>query len=115
MRDTIEGLIRAEAVIFWRCEVCGAQGRVDLAALRLRLGPAFSLANRRPSCRLCPGRVLFEDRGRVFIRRLDTIGDHSPAGWAYHDAERARLYALGWRVVMGKWTAPDDQTTGEDP
>lgn len=106
MQHTIESLIAAGAVVHWRCEVCRASGPVDLAAVMAARGPGFSLADRRPPCRLCPGRVLFEDRSRVYHRPLDTLPLDDPAVWAFYDAERARLYSLGWRVVMGKWVAP---------
>lgn len=111
MADTLADLIQAEAVIYWRCEVCRAQGRANLEAMQQKLGPAFSLTNRRPSCRLCPGRVVFEDRSRVYHRSLDTISDSSPEWWAYGEAERRRLNALGWRVVMGKWEPPSHGRT----
>lgn len=107
MHDTIESLIQSGAVIHWRCEVCRAGGKADLEAIRAAKGPDFTLSNRRPSCRICPGRVLFEDRSSVYFRRMDIHTDRDPAFWAYQDRERARLYALGWRVVMGKWVAPE--------
>ncbi len=107
MQETVQRLIEAGAVVHWRCEVCRASGPVDLAAIRAARGSEFSLSNRRPSCRLCPGRVAFEDRSRVYHRPLDTIATDDPTSWAFYDAERARLYALGWRVVMGKWVRPE--------
>jgi len=94
----------------WLCLVCRAQGPVDLAAVAAALGPDATLANRRPRCRVagCPGRVRFLDANSFWPLSLDTITDRHPAWWAFNDQERARLIALGWRMVMGKWISPDD-------
>lgn len=96
-------MIKAGSDVVWRCEVCQKIGKVDLEKIALLMGSDTTLANRRPSCRLCPGRVKFEVRRGPFAHSLDTI--HEAEDWAYSESERRRLYALGWRVVMGKWKA----------
>lgn len=96
----------------WRCSVCQGQGPVDLVAVAAALGPDATLGNRRPRCRVpgCPGRVRFLDANSVWPLPLDTITDADDAWWTFDDQERARLTALGWRVHMGKWVAPDPVT-----
>lgn len=105
-RAAVGHLIEHERRVVWQCEVCRARGPVDLARVCAALGPDFSLANRRPSCRLCPGRVEFKDETSMYGHSLDTGRINSAAWFAYNAAERTRLYALGWRVEMGKWIAP---------
>lgn len=111
--ETVDIMIERGAVIHWRCEVCGLGGPADLVTIRAARGAAFTLADKRPSCRACPGRVVFEDRSSVYFQRLDIHTDRDPAFWTYQDAERARLYALGWRVVMGKWVRPSSRVPGK--
>lgn len=103
---TIGQLVERDMSIRWRCEVCRAYGYVDLVALQKAKGADFTLANRRPPCRHCPGRVKFEDATSVFPRPIDTIKQGADAYWAFYDAQRARLYGLGWRVRDGKWVRP---------
>lgn len=93
------------ARIVWQCDVCRATGRADIQRMADFLGPDFILLNRKPACSRCPGRLTFLDASHAYWRKLETFDDRDSAWWAYQDRERARLNRLGWRVVMGKWTA----------
>lgn len=103
-------MIEREAKIRWECEVAplGHSGPADLHAIARARGGDYALANRRPPCRIpgCPGRVRFMDKTHVWPRQVDTITDKDPAWWTYSAAEKARLYALGWWLEMGKWRPP---------
>ena len=81
-----------------------------MVAVAAALGPNATLGNRRPRCRLpgCPGRVRFLDANSFWPLALDTITEGDAVWWTFEDLERARLIALGWRMVMGKWVAPGD-------
>lgn len=103
---TLAEALASSARIVWQCDVCRAYGRADLVAMIAALGPDFVLLDRKPACRVCPGKVTFLDASHVFWRRLETFTDRDAVWWAYQDRERARLNALGWRVIAGKWTAP---------
>lgn len=110
MVETVAALIGREARIRWYCDVGrGHSGDLDLQRVASLRGADVILANRRPPCPTpgCPGRVQFKDETRVFGRSLDTIQVHDPAGFAYIDQRREELKALGYRMVMGKWVAPD--------
>lgn len=100
----------------WRCSVCQGQGPVDLVAVAAALGLDATLGNRRPRCRVpgCPGRVRFLDANSFWPLPLDTITEADEAWWTFNDQERAQLHALGWRMFMGKWIAPD-MLGGMDP
>ena len=93
----------------WECEVCRSAGPVDLVRIANRQGLDFSLANRRPRCRApgCPGRARFLDASNPWPRSLDTLQTGSAPYWAYRDQEDARLAALGWRMVEGRWRPPE--------
>lgn len=105
---SVGALLQAGHRVIWDCEVCRRIGDVDLVAIAVTHGEAFSLANRRPPCRQpgCPGRVRFRLSMGLWHRELDTLTERDPAWWAYQDAERARLIALGWRIEAGKWVGP---------
>lgn len=107
MTVTVADLIEKQAKVFWRCLVCEGTGPVDLQAVLAAKGPAFSLVNRRPRCRKCPGRVKFMDQTRHWPAPLDTITDRDDAWWDFNDAERRRLQAAGWTLKMGHWADPD--------
>lgn len=94
----------------WDCEVCGRAGPVDLIRIANHRGLDFSLANRRPRCRSpgCPGRVRFFDITSTWPLTLDTVKTGSRPYWDYRDLEHARLSALGWRMVEGRWTPPEN-------
>ena len=104
--DSLADLIARRRKIRWRCEVCRTHGDVDLTKVHAAMGDDFTFTNRRPRCRLCPGRVLFFDHTSMWPRRLDTIDEKHDGWWAYNDAERTRLEALGWSIYMGEWIRP---------
>ena len=104
--STIADLIASSADVIWRCEVCQRIRPVDLERIAREKGPETTLANRRPRCRLCPGRVQFEVRRGPFTHPLDTIKPGSEADGVYTEGERSRLKAMGWRLELGKWVAP---------
>lgn len=104
----VSDLIRAGHVVIWDCEVCQRAGPVDLIAIERAKGGDWSLANRRPCCRQpgCIGRVRFKRMNGLWAFPMDTIKDGSAEAFAYHDGERERLEAAGWRIRSGKWQAP---------
>lgn len=89
-----------------RCLVCERMTDVDLAPILAAKGPDYSLAKRRPPCRdrTCPGRVLFEDWSRMWPIPFEDIPLEDR--WAFDDAERTKLEALGWTMVEGHWHDP---------
>lgn len=112
-------MIERGAKIRWECEVsplahCGA---TDLNAIARAKGGDFTLANRRPACRIpgCPGRIRFMDKSYVWPRQVDTIDERYAAWWDYSAAEKERLYALGWWLEMGKWQPPPAPVYGRGP
>lgn len=108
--ETVSAMIERGARIKWECEVSfpGHSGEVDLPAVAKARGGDFTLANRRPACRIpgCPGRVRFVDMSSAWPRKLDTLTDKDDAWWAYFAAERERLEALGWWMKGGYWQPP---------
>lgn len=108
--ETVHAMIERGAKIRAECEVApiGHSGPADLPAIARAKGGDYSLANRRPACRVpgCPGRVRFIDTTSMWPRSLDTITDRDAAWWDYGAAEKARLHALGWWLEMGKWRPP---------
>lgn len=109
MAETVADLIRAGGAVRWYCDAGGHSGVVDLERIACLRGPYTVLSDRRPRCRMpdCPGRVEFKDHRRVFARPLDTIPADAPSAWAYEERRRAELKALGYRLEMGKWVAPE--------
>ena len=109
--ETVSAMIERGARIKWECEVSfpGHSGEVDLSAIAKARGGDFTLANRRPACRIpgCPGRVRFVDMSSAWPRKLDTITDSDDAWWAYNAAEKARMEAMGWWMKSGYWQAPE--------
>ena len=101
----VSDLIAHKRRVQWRCCVCYAAGPLHLMMVWEVCGD-ISLANRRPPCKLCPGRVKFVDVTSIWGKPLDTIRETDEAFWEYGERERAKLQALGWRVEMGKWVAP---------
>lgn len=116
--ETVHAMIERSAKIRAECEVApiGHSGPADLHAIARAKGGDYSLANRRPPCRVpgCPGRVRFVDMTSVWPRSLDTITDRNAAWWNYSAAEKARLYALGWWLEMGKWRPPPEPRYGSE-
>ena len=110
---TLGGLVKRQAKVRWMCPVCEANGDVDLPALLTAKGPDYSLADRRPSCHLCPGRVRFVFWSSMWPVELDTITDRAAAWWSFQEAERNRLMALGWTLHMGHWIDPDGKASWE--
>lgn len=53
--NSLDAMIEAGALIRVWCWACKKSGDVDLFALRERVGPGYSLLNRRCRCRLTPG------------------------------------------------------------
>lgn len=108
--ETVSAMIERGARIKWECEVkpIGHGGDADLHAIAKAMGGDFALANRRPPCRIpgCPGRVRFVDMSSAWPRKLDTIDERDAAWWAYTEAEKKRLFAMGWWLEMGKWQPP---------
>ena len=84
-----------------------AVGDVDLQRMISAKGPDFSLANRRPFCPLCPGRVRFIDCSSAWPRTLDTISSRDDAWWRFNEEEKRRVMALGWDLKDGHWHDPD--------
>ena len=112
MRETTLGwLSEHERTVRWECEVAplGHNGQVDLGRLAKAKGGTFSLANRRPACKIpgCPGRVRFVDRSSMWARPLDTITDRDEAYWEYEAAFRKRMASAGWEIQSGYWFSPD--------
>lgn len=108
--ETVQRMIERSAKIRWRCDVGqGHHGDVDLKRIAKAKGGDYSLVNRRPPCRIpgCPGVVIFEDFTGSWPRKVETITDRDPAWWAENDRRRTELEALGYRVEMGKWIAPE--------
>ncbi|MGH6979022.1 MAG: hypothetical protein ACRED4_07005 [Brevundimonas sp.] len=116
--ETVSAMIERGAEIQAECEVkaVGHSGPADLHAIAKARGGDFTLANRRPSCRIagCPGRVRFVDMSSAWPRKLDTISDKDDAWWAYNAAEKARMEALGWWMQMGKWQPPPAPVYGAE-
>lgn len=116
--ETVGSMIERGAKIIWECEVVRIEhgGPVDLAAVARAKGEDFTLANRRPVCRVegCPGRVRFLDKTSTWPRQVDTITDMDRIWWDYTAAENERLKALGWWLEMGKWRPPPAPTYGPD-
>lgn len=102
-------LIENGRKVVWECDLYqpGHRGDVDLRAILDHHGPAFDLANRRPPCRIpsCLGRAIFKDATSMWPIKLDTITDPR-ADWAYTEPRNAKLFAMGWRVEMGKYVPP---------
>ena len=117
MHETVSAMIERGARIKWECEVKypGHSGEVDLSGVAKSRGGDFTLANRRPACRIpgCPGRVRFVDMSSAWPRKLDTITDSDDAWWAYNAAEMARMEAMGWWMKSGYWQAPESRTPPE--
>lgn len=117
--ETVRSMIDRGADIRWECEVrpIGHGGPADLRAIAKARGGDFCLANRRPACRIpgCPGRARFMDRSHAWPRQIDTITDNNDAWWDYSAAEKARLYAIGWWLQMGKWQPPPAPVYGRGP
>ena len=115
---TVGYLIEHNRKVRWRCTIMpdSHSGDVDLHRIARKKGGTFSLANRRPPCRIpgCPGRVRFDDATSLYWQSLDTITDRNDAWWSFNDAERARAEALGYRVEMGKWVAPETTKAAPD-
>lgn len=91
----------------WICDVCGAIRDVDLQAMLSAAGPDYTLANRRPSCPLCPGRVRLVLWPGLWPVSIDTITDRDAAWWDFQEQEKQRLDSLGWTLRMGHWHNPD--------
>lgn len=53
--NSLDAMIEANAHIRAWCAVCKEFRDLDLVALRLRVGPGYSLLNRRCRCRMTPG------------------------------------------------------------
>lgn len=103
-------MLERRAKIRWRCDVAqGHYGDVDLKRIAKTKGGSYSIVNRRPRCRIagCPGVVIFEDFSGSWARQVETIQRASPEWWAENDRRRAELQALGYRMEMGKWVAPE--------
>jgi hypothetical protein len=108
--ETVQHMIERSAKIRWRCDVGqGHHGDVDLKRIAKAKGGAYSIVNRRPTCRIpgCPGVVIFEDFSGSWPRKVETITDRDSQWWTENDRRRAELEALGYRMEMGKWTAPE--------
>ena len=107
--ETVSSMIDRGARIRWECEVRfpGHSGDVNLSAIAQAKGGAFTLANRRPFCRIpgCPGRVRFVDLSSAWPKTLDTF--QAWETFDYLDAEKERLEALGYRMVNGHWVVPE--------
>lgn len=118
MHETVKAMIERGASIRAECEVSpiSHSGPADLHSIARSKGGDYTLNNRRPPCRVpgCPGRVRFVDATSMWPRSLDTITDRDAAWWAYCEAERARLYALGWWLEMGKWKPPPAPVYGAE-
>ncbi|WP_291535629.1 hypothetical protein [Brevundimonas sp.] len=111
--DSLGRMIANGRQVRWLCMICEQTGQVDLNAVLAAKGPDFSFANRRPPCRYCPGRVRFVDKTSIWPRRLDTISSKDPDWWAFEEAEKKRLTALGWRLAVGSWIDPEGLTPTE--
>lgn len=108
--ETVQHMIERSAKIRWRCDVAqGHYGDVDLKRIAKAKGGDYSIVNRRPPCRIpgCPGVAIFEDFSGSWPRKVETITDRDPAWWAENDRRRSELDALGYRMEMGKWVAPE--------
>lgn len=118
MHETVSAMIERGARIKWECEVkpIGHGGDADLHAIAKTKGGHFTLANRRAPCRIpgCPGRVRFVDMSSAWPRKVDTIDERDPAWWDYTEAEKRRLYALGWWLEMGYWQPPPAPVYGTE-
>lgn len=111
VHTSVGWLIEHQRAVKWQCEVApvGHSGEVDLHAIAKAKGGGFSLANRRPRCKIpgCPGRVRFMDRSTQWGRALDTITDGHDAYWTYRDEMRQRMADAGWQMEGGYWVSPD--------
>jgi hypothetical protein len=60
-----------------RCDACGVRLRVDLDGLLRSRGPAYSLWNRTPRCKVigCPGRVTFWARDSTGAGPQKLVGE----------------------------------------
>ena len=118
MHETVSAMIERGAKIRAECEVkpVGHSSPADLHAIAKARGGDFTLANRRPACRIpgCPGRVRFIDMSSVWPRQLDSIDERDASWWDYTEAEKRRLYALGWWLEMGKWQPPPAPVYGQE-
>lgn len=72
--ETVAAMVAEQAEVDVLCDKCKARQRVDLAALLAKVGPTYSLINRRCPCRLtpgCKGWNTFSYRRGVFRRLYD--------------------------------------------
>lgn len=110
--EPVSSMADRKARVRWACDVSDSHyGDVDLRRIARAKGGDYSLWNKRASCRIpgCPGIVRFQDVSSMWPVKMDTITDRDPQWWALNDARRAELEALGYRVEMGKWVAPERQ------
>lgn len=111
--EPISKMIARGSKVRWCCDVVqGHHGDVDLTRIAKAKGGDYVLINRRPPCRFpgCPGQAIFEDWSRQWPTKLETITDADPAWWAMNQQRVDVLTALGWRMEMGKWVAPEKKT-----
>lgn len=96
-----------------RCTVCEQSVDVDLAPIIAAKGPDFTLAKRRPPCRdrTCPGRMMFEDWTSGWATKFDDIPLNDQ--FDFTDAERVKIEAAGWKLVMGHWHDPQGRAPWE--
>lgn len=112
MTDTISRMIDRGARIRWHCDVSvNHYGDADLKRIAKAKGGDYRLANKHPPCRIpgCPGIVTFKDCSSQFPVPLDTITDQDDAWWALNERRRTHLKALGYRMELGKWVAPEKE------
>lgn len=112
VRETVGRMIERGAKVRWRCDIVQSHyGDVDLKRIAKAKGGDYQLINRRPPCRIpgCPGQAIFEDWSSQWPTRMETISDADTAWWEMNQRRANDLTALGWRVEMGKWVAPNEK------